>query len=192
MGAPFKLQILSAILCASAAGQTQAGLATDWDIRSQMKRFSDHARSFGPLLAEIRVEPWLKEGASDTYVRQLASAKAELQNVTAAAERFASDPERLTLALEAFFRLQGMEALVESLKAGVQRYQSSELAARLTRLLAEDANLLAALQRHITDLASTREQEIQIMNQEAQRCRALILKQPGQAAESQSRRRTRR
>ena len=169
-----------------------ASVATEWDVRSQMKNLGDHTRKFVPLLADLKVNEWVKEGASPEYVKQLASAQAELQNVTVAADKVVRDPEKLSSALDAYFRLQSMEALVMSLRDATLKYQDAALASKITRLLADDSNLLAKLQRHIEDLASTREQEFQIMNQEAQRCRTEILRQGGQEADTQSRRRSKR
>jgi hypothetical protein len=78
--------------------------------------------------------------------------------------------------------MEGVEAILGSLRDGIRKYQNPELATQLTRLMAETSNNRDKLRNHIQDLAATREQEFNVMDQEAQRCRGIMVTQPATAA----------
>jgi hypothetical protein len=130
------------------------------------------------VLDQAKPQEWMAKGAPDAYVRQLESAKNELQYVIGSTEKLVREPERLTTALDVLFRLQSMEALLNSLRDGIRKYQSQAVADRLNAVLTDNANNREKLRQHIMDLAATREEQLDVMDKEAQRCRSELTRQP--------------
>ena len=154
-----------------------SGIIGSWDAATQVKSLAERAKGLDPVLAEVEPEEWIQKGAPEAYVRQLQSTQLEMRNLVAAADRFAKRPEQLSAAMDTYFLMQSMEQLAGSLSQGVRKYQSNELADQLTEALASNALDRDQLKSYIIDLAKMREQEFQVANEEAQRCRAMISRQ---------------
>ena len=173
------------ILCAAAlyaqapVRQPEAGLETDWDIGAVLKEISSHASRLAPTLDGINVNNWIQKGASDTYAAQLQSAKEQVNAVAHSAEVRAGNPRQLSAALELFFRIEGIESMLGSLEEGMRRYQKPSDAQALLALAAENGANRDRLQRYLVNLAQQREQEYQVMDREAQRCRGALTQLPG-------------
>ena len=90
-----------------------------------------------------------------------------------AAKALERDPDKLTLSLETYFRLQGMENYLNSLVDGVRKYQNPAVGDLLVGVLGENSSNRDKLRQYITDLASQKEQEFAVVDKEAQRCRSL-------------------
>jgi hypothetical protein len=60
----------------------------------------------------------------------------------------------------------------------VRRYQNPALADLLTGLVADSSGSRQQLRQYVMDLVSLKEQEYQVMDREAQRCRAFLSRQP--------------
>jgi hypothetical protein len=171
---PVLRSILSALfLTACAAAQSQTFTA-EWDIRPVLKEIAAHAGRLVPALDKIDAPGWVQKGAPETYVAQWKSARAQAGALASEATELARDPEKLSDALKAFFRMQSLEFMLNSLGDGVRRYQGAAAADQLAGLAAENGANRERFQRYIVELASQREQEYQIMDHEAQRCRAII------------------
>jgi hypothetical protein len=153
------------------------GVIGSWDAVSQVRSLAQRAKGLEPVLAAIKPETWIQKGAPGAYVRQLQSTQLEMRNLVAAADRFARRPEQLSAALDTYFLMQNMEQLGGSLAEGVRRYQSGELADQLVQGLASHGVDRDLLKSYILDLTRMREQEFQVVNEEAQRCRAMISRQ---------------
>ena len=67
-----------------------------------------------------------------------------------------------------------VETTFYSLEEGIRRYQSPADAQELAALSAENGANRERLQRYIVNLAAEREQEYQVMDKEAQRCRGIL------------------
>ena len=161
------------------APQQQAvGLETDWDIAAALQQIGDHAGRLLPALNRIDARSWVDQGASETYAEQLQAAKDQAQSLADGAKALAKNPERLPVALELYFRMQGIDAMLASVEEGMRRYQTPASAQALASLQAESGANRDRLQRYIVNLAAEREQELHVMDQEAQRCRALVLAPP--------------
>jgi len=154
-----------------------AGVSADWVVRNSASALADQIHRIEPILNQAKPDEWIAKGAPDAYVRQLRSTQASMQYLIASTDKLVRDPERLTVALEAFFRMESMEGLLGSLRDGIRKYQSPQLADQLNVLLSETANNREKLRQHIVDLAATREQEFQVADQEAQRCRNLLVRE---------------
>ena len=189
------LKTIVSILFLSAslgAQQAPAGVSPIWDIRQDMTSLAEQIRALQPMVNNIKPETWLAQGAPSAYVKQMASLQTGMQYLLGSTEKLAHEPERLTAALDAYFRMQYVEILINSLREGVRKYQSPDLAEILNGLVTASSNNKEKLRAHITDLAALRETEMGVMDQEAQRCRAILSKMPIEPPVSQKRKNQKR
>src|SRR5690348_9603178 len=164
----------TALLHGQAPVSPQSGLLPDWDIRAVLEEMSAHATRLEPLLDQIDAKSWVGKGASETYAAQLQSSKAQAQAIAAGSKALEQNPEKLSACLELYFRIAGLEDMMGSLGDGARRYQDPGLAQRLAALVAENGANRNRLQAYIVNLATQREQECAVMDQEAQRCRGIL------------------
>ena len=80
----------------------------------------------------------------------------ELDYVTQSAKSFENDPERLTLALDTYFRWQRLASDLASLVDGVRHYQNPAIGDLVVAVLGENSTNRDLLQQHIVDLAGKR------------------------------------
>ena len=159
-----------------------AGLETEWDIGAVLLEIGAHAGRLSPVLDRIDVKTWIAKGASDTYQAQWQSSQEQARALADGARSLARSPERLSAAIELFFRIQGLETMLGSLEAGLRQYQSPALAQELAGLEAENGVNRDRLQRYIVNLAAQREREYEVMDREAQRCRGMVFSSPPPSA----------
>ena len=164
------------------ASPAPAGLLPEWDIRAILEEMSAHATRLGPVLAQIDTAAWVKKGASETYAQQLQSSKEQAVALAEGAKALAQNPEKLSASLELYFRITGLEDMLSSLGAGVRQYQDAALAGTLASLAAENGANRNRFQTYIVNLAAQREQECEVMDREAQRCRGVVATQPAVSA----------
>ena len=169
------------------AQEQAAGIAAEWDVKANMKTLAAEVRRLEPVLTQIDPRAWVEKGAPAAYVKQAESVRTAIQHLVGATDKLAQEPEKLTAALDALFRVQYMESLLGSLREGVRKYQSPSMADQISGVLVENAAHREKLRQHIVDLANTREHEIEIMNREAQRCRETISRQPPAASRDSGR-----
>jgi hypothetical protein len=150
------------------------GLETDWEIGAALQEIGAHATRLLPALNQIDARAWVDQGASETYAEQLQAAKDQTQSLADGAKALAKNPERLPVALELYFRMQGIDAMLASVEEGMRKYQNPASAQALASLQAEAGANRDRLQRYIVSLAAEREQELHVMDQEAQRCRGTL------------------
>lgn len=155
-----------------------AGLETPWEMAPVLQELSAHAGRVLPLLDRMNVQQWVSKGASDTYVAQRESAKQQAQALAAEAAALAKNPEKLSAALQVLFRLQAVETMLGSLADGARRYQTPRDAQELATISAQSGAGRDRLQRYIVNLAAEREQDLEIMDKEAQRCRGILTQTP--------------
>jgi hypothetical protein len=177
-----KFLLPSILLSLSAAAQTPPpSVSAEWDISQTLAALSAQAKRLKPIVDQLTPQAWVAKGAPQTYVTQHKAAQDELGYLVTSAQNLSKDPERLTVALDTYFRLQSLEFRLHSLADGVRNYQNPAVGDLLLGVLAENSANRDKLRQYITDLASTKEQECQIMEKEAQRCRGMINRQPAPA-----------
>ena len=154
------------------------GMAPEWDVRAILQEMSAHATRLGPLLDRIDAKAWVAKGAPDTYTAQLQSAKDQARAIAGGAKDLARQPEKLSAALELYFRIQGLDNMMASLAEGIRKYQNPALAELLTSVAAENGANRDRFQRYIVDMVVEREQQFTVMDHEAQRCRGILARQP--------------
>jgi hypothetical protein len=156
----------------------QAGMQNEWDIHKTLDAIALHADRLAPFVEQIHPENWIAAGAPQTYVAQAKTCRNEAKGVAAAARDLSRGPEKLTGALQLLFRIRTFETLLGSLGEGVRKYQNPPMAEMLNSALAENSGNLDRLQQYILELATAREQEFRVADQEAQRCRQSLSRQP--------------
>ncbi|MCS7314576.1 MAG: hypothetical protein RMI94_12200 [Bryobacterales bacterium] len=171
------------VLCACAAVATlaacraQTGLPPEWEVRKQIDALTGSLARLKPALDQVRAEEWIARGAPEAYVSQARTLRTELGYLERSAEILRQRPDRLTAVLDTFFRLDRFQALLVSLEEGVRRYQNPALADLLRSVFAEGAPSREDLRQYLLDLAAAKEQELEVADREAQRCRDLLIRQ---------------
>jgi hypothetical protein len=157
-----------------AASPTPVGLETPWSIAPVLQEIGAHADRLLGALDKIDTKGWVEKGASETYGEQLQASKVQAKALSDGAKALARNPEQLAVSLELFFRIQSLETMLGSVEEGMRKYQSPADAQTLVSLEAETGANRDRFQRYVVNLAGDRERDLQIMDKEAQRCRAAL------------------
>jgi len=167
--------------------EADQGVASEWDARKLIDALSTQAQHLKPIMDQVQPTEWLSKGAPDAYVAQWKSTEAQLKYLIGSSEAFSRQPERLTLGLETYFRMQSVESALGSLTEGVRKYQNPALASIMQSVIAENSANRDRLRQYLQDLAKQKEEEFQVADREAQRCRAAMLGQPAPKTKKVSR-----
>jgi len=155
-----------------------AGLESDWDIAAVLREIGAHAARVLPLLDRADAGEWAAKGAPAAYAAQLRSSKEQAHALADDAKALAADPETLSAELQVLFREQGLETLLNSIAEAMRKYQNPAAAQELIAIAAEGGANRDRLEEYVVNLAAEREKEYQVMDKEAQRCRAVVLAPP--------------
>lgn len=160
------------------AAAQEPSVAPVWDASKVVAAFADQAARLKPILEKLTPQQWVSQGAPQVYVTQWQNVRKELDYVGQSAQLFENDPERLTLALDTYFRWQRLASDLSSLTEGVRHYQNPAIGDLMVAVLGENTTNRDLLQQHITDLAAQKEQEFAVVDEEAQRCRSIVTRPP--------------
>lgn len=139
-----------------------------------LKQIAAQADRLTPALDKIDARAWIDQGASETYAEQLEGAKAQTRALADGAKALVRNPEQLSALLDIFFRMQGIDAMLQSVEEGIRKYGFKPDAQALVQMQTEAGAARERLQHYMVNLAAEREREFQAMDREAQRCRALV------------------
>jgi hypothetical protein len=160
-----------------------AGLESAWTLRTILDDLMKDNEKLEPLLAQMNPQEWVaKKGASDVYVQQWQIAHTQLNEVLAASKLLAQRTESLPLALDDYFRLEALEVTSRSLEEAVTRYGDRFTADQLNGLIARNFSRRERFRDYIRDLAATSEANFKLADDEAQRCRGIISREPAKHA----------
>lgn len=176
--APCMCTLLVSVAQAVAQSAPPSGVSSEWDIRKMLSSLDTQAQHLKPIIDQVKPETWVQKGAPEAYVGQLKTAQAQLRYLLSSSEALARDPERLTSALDTYFRMQAMESTLGSLIEGIRKYQNPALSELAQSIVAENSANRDRLRQYLQDLATQKEQEFKIADREAQRCRGVLLQQP--------------
>jgi hypothetical protein len=169
--------LVSCLFLASAFGQTDSGVASEWDARKMIDALTSQAQHLKPIIDQVQPAAWVSKGASETYVAQWNTVQTQLKYLISSSDAFSRQPERLPLGLDVYFRMQAVDSTFGSLTEGVRNYQNPALASIMQSVIAENSTNRDRLRQYLSDLATQKEQEFQVADREAQRCRADQLRQ---------------
>lgn len=158
------------------AASPEAGLLPDWELKPRAAKLAEGLERVRPLLERLQPERWTAAGAPRQYEQQYRDCLETLNYALDAAARLGERPNRLTVAVEALVRLETFVNLARSLSEAVRRYQNPAVADLVESELAASSDR-EWLRRHVLELSAVREREWETAEQEAQRCRELMLKQ---------------
>lgn len=160
----------------------QAGLTPAWEVKKNLETLAAQTKRLSPLIEEIKTADWLANGAPPAYSDQAKTVKAEVGYLVRMTGELAKEPDKMTLALETYVRMETLDSMLMSLSEGVRQYQNPALADLIQGILGENDGQRQKLRGYLVELISTKEIELRIMNEEAQRCRATILRPQRPAA----------
>jgi hypothetical protein len=163
------------------------GVAPEWDLKSNLSSLVTDVAKLQPLLKQVNPQDWVNKGAPAAYAKQVQSAQNTVEHLINVTQALADRPERLSLALDAFFEMEKMDVLIGSVREAVRKYQSAEVADALNRQFAAHSVHKERLRQYVRELSRTREQEYEIVNEEAQRCRSAITKDAAPAPKTEKR-----
>ena len=167
----------SVFACGAAAQQPP-----DPQVLAAFHGIGQHASRLLPMLEQVRAKEWVSQGAPETYALQVERARQQIQAIGTEMNLLAQHPEAMQDCMKALFRVQTFHGALDSLLGGLRRYQNPALADLIQSVAAEDQGDIERLQSYILLLADEKEQEFQVVEHEAQRCRADLSKNPAKKA----------
>ncbi|MBX9600118.1 MAG: hypothetical protein K2X35_03900 [Bryobacteraceae bacterium] len=171
-------QFWAFVFLAAAVNASGQSAPAEWDTRQSIDALVRSLERAKPLLEQAEPDKWVSRGASDVYVQQFQSLKHEIEAGRAAAADFSRKPDQISPALALYLRLESLENRMNSIVEGIRRYQNPALADLVQSQVSEVTTNRERLGPLLLDLAKVREQEFQIADQEAQRCRGSLSRQP--------------
>ncbi len=152
---------------------TPEGVQPVWNVKTMCRELSGQLSRFDPLLEKVNPKEW--KHSAEAYSRQLEDLQKQIGYLKRALNELGADPGRMTKALEAFLRMQTVESMMQSMIAGVRRYQNPAMADLLQGVLNEVGPYAQALQDYLVQLVAQKEAEFKIIDEEAQRCRSQLI-----------------
>jgi hypothetical protein len=173
-----RLILISLFAVAVFAQTNSAGLEPTWDMAVVIDQMGKDIARVIPVLGQVNAAAWLEKGASDTYVQQLQSCKDQARAISSEAAALARNPEKLSAGLQLFFRFQGLETMLSSIEDAARKYQNPQIAQTLAATFADSGANRERFRNYLVNLAADRERQFEIMDQEAQRCRGVLMTAP--------------
>jgi hypothetical protein len=155
--------------------QNQAGVLSQWEVRRLLQNLEEQAQHLAPIVEQIQPAGWAAQGAPQAYQDQWVHTKAGLQDLLSDSAALQKKPERLTLALDTYFRMVALENVLGSVLEGVRKYQDAALARRIQDVINENSANRDTLRQYVQDLSVQKEQEFAVADEEAQRCRGALM-----------------
>jgi len=151
---------------------------TDDQILSALSGIQQHETRLEPMLAELKPKDWIRKGAADTYEEQFNSVTNQLHAIETDMTNLTQHPSQMSDCIKALFRAQAFHEMLGSLLGGVRRYQNPALADLIEAVAAEDRADLDRLENWVLQLAGEKEAQFNVVDREAQRCRATLSSEP--------------
>jgi hypothetical protein len=143
-----------------------------------LQEMSGQSARLLPALDKVDAQAWVEKGASETYVAQLQSAKEQAKALSDGARALARNPEKLAALLELFLRIESLDTMLRSLEEGIRKYQTPNVADSIASLAAAGGANRERFRAYMLNLAAERDQQFEVMDREAQRCRTLLIQAP--------------
>jgi hypothetical protein len=165
------LLLCFALVSISLWGQAAPSVPAPWDVSKSVAELAAQVDKLKPVLAQLTPQAWVEQGAPAAFIAQWQSAQQELDYLDQTARALEKQPEKMTAALDLYFRLQAVEWRLTSLAEGARKYQSPAAGEQIAEAVGVHATQRDQLREYITDLAAQNEQQLTVMDREAQRCR---------------------
>ncbi len=154
------------------------GVQAPWDVRTIIDKLIQENERFEPVLDALHPQEWVNKGASPVYLQQLQQAQQQTRDVVVTSKMLSQKTDQLSLALDEYFRLEALDSTARSLEEGIRHYADRASADKLDALIAHNFSAREQFRDYLSSLATTQEQNFKTADQEAQRCRAMISKEP--------------
>ncbi len=161
------------------AAAQSGGLAPEWEVRKDLTTLAAHVEALKPILAKVMPQKW--EGAPAAYAAQGKRIDAEIDYLLTTGKALAERPDKLTAALTTYFRMQSVDLMLRSYAEGIRKYQNAAVADLLLGAVSTAAADREKLHQYIMDLAADKEAQFRVIDEEAQRCRGQLSRQPRSA-----------
>jgi hypothetical protein len=155
---------------------------SDDEISMTFTQIAQRAARLQPMLDQLHPSDWVAKGAADTYVAQWNSLVEQFRNVEVDMGSLAQHPGHLAETMKALFRLQSTHAVLDSLMGGTRKYQNPALADVIESVASENTGDVDRVERYLVQIALDKEEQLSVVDHEAQRCRATLSSQPAQPA----------
>lgn len=153
------------------------GMMPRWEVISLAQQIDLETRVIEKLLTQVRPAEWIERGAPEIYVEEIEKLKGEVSNLSLSARALERDPEKLSSAIDTFLWSDRVGSMVASIAAGVRKYQNAAVAELLEAVRNRMTGPEAQLKEYMRQLAVERENELDIANSEAQRCRERLARE---------------
>ena len=154
----------------------QASILTEYDAVQLFNTVADQTQKLSPMIEQINTPEWVAKGAAPTYTQLRDGALAQNKAIVGAMHELTQHPAKLSECLAALFRIQSMEMELISLDPGLRKYQNPALADLISSILAEGNRNRDRFRQYVVDLTGNKEQQFEVADKEAQRCRESISK----------------
>jgi len=144
-------------------------------IAGEISQRSEHLK---PMFEQVHAADWVANGAPEAYVSQWRSLAEQNDAIVADMSGIAQHPEAMSDIMKALFRVYRFDGDLNGLLGSVRRYQNPALADLIESVAAGDQDGVGKLQQYALDLASDKERQLDVENNEAQRCRSMLAGQP--------------
>lgn len=155
-----------------------AGIRAPWDLEKTITALNTDTNRLRPVLEQIKPAEWEAKGASAGYQDQHKLVLSQLRSISHIGQQLTKEPERLTIALDLFFRLESLELNLESFSEGVRRYHNPAVSELIDGMRSQGSAARLGLREYVVELAAAKEQEFKIIDNEAQKCRSQQLRNP--------------
>lgn len=166
-----RLALVTFALLLLSPGIPAQGLVPAWEVKKTLDEVSQQTKRFAPLVEQLKPEAWVNAGAPEAYIAHRRSLLDEIGYLDQSLRSLSAKPDRMSLALECFTRMGTIESRLMSLIDAVRRYQNPALADLIQSIMGETAASRDKLRQYAWELVASREQEFDVLVQEAQRCR---------------------
>lgn len=154
------------------------GLQAPWDIRQMLADVNAQNEKLKPLLDQMHPQQWLDNGAPPAYASQYIDTRSRLEDVVRSVSNLGQHTDSLSAALDSYFRMEALETVSRSLLECIRKYGERTTADQLSALIVKNYTTRQKFRDYLRDLSVQREQECKIADEEAQRCRGIISKEP--------------
>lgn len=144
-------------------------------IADRISQRSDHLE---PMFEEVHASEWISKGAPQAYISQWKSIAEQNGAIQTDMAAIAQHPEAMQEIMRALFRVHRFDSDLYGLLDGIRHYQNPALADLIESVASGDQDGVVQLQQYVLDLADERERQLDVENEEAQRCRASLASQP--------------
>jgi len=172
------LSILSLAAIPAFCQEPVAAITGDQPVIALYGRIVKWAVRLEPMLGQVKPQEWAAKGASETYGKQADGVAAQLKGIAQEMTELQSRPDTLQDGMKALFRVQAFNRSLNSVLAGLRKYQNPALADLIVSVASEGTSDFQALEDHLLEVASQRETEYLVVEHEAQRCRGELTRQP--------------